>query len=247
MAIASAAAAVALLAAKFLLASRINVNWDEFFFLSHVHASVRGDLSLFLQGAYVHAFRWIAGTGGDEVDQIVRLRLVMCVLLAISVAFLYALARLWGSRPAALVAVFAFLATWPVLKHGASFRADALILPLTLAAFYFTLRGRGRPWRDAALAGACIGLAFVVTVKSVLLLPALQAIPPQFRDSANHWFGLTMRARVVYAASDPHPLAAGIGPARLRAGGVVVEMGVLAGEARGQNVAFFARLGAAPD
>ncbi len=175
VAIACAAASVALLAAKFLLASRINVNWDEFFFLSHVHASVRGDLTLFLQGAYVHAFRWIAGTGGDEVDQIVRLRLVMCVLLAISAAFLYLLARLWTSRPAALVAVFAFLATWPVLKHGASFRADALLLPLTLAAFYFTLRGRGRSWRDAALAGACIGLAFVVTVKSVLLLPALVA------------------------------------------------------------------------
>mgnify|MGYP001311032483 CR=1 FL=1 len=33
-------------------------------------------------------------------------------------------------------------------------------------------------------------------------LPALQAIPPQFRDSANHWFGLTMRARVVYASKD---------------------------------------------
>ena len=175
VAIACATASVALLAAKFLLASRINVNWDEFFFLSHVYASVRGDLGLFLQGAYVHAFHWIAGTGGDEVDQIVRLRLVMCVLLAISAAILYALARLWTSRPAALVAVFAFLATWPVLKHGASFRADALILPLTLAAFYFTLRGRGRPWRDAALAGVCIGLAFVVTVKSVLLLPALVA------------------------------------------------------------------------
>jgi 4-amino-4-deoxy-L-arabinose transferase-like glycosyltransferase len=151
------------------------VNWDEFFFLSHVYASVRGDLGLFLQGAHVHAFRWITGTGGDEVDQIVRLRLVMCVLLAISAALLYALARLWASRPAALVAVFAFLATWPVLKHGASFRADALILPLTLAAFHFTLRVRGQPWRNAAIAGACIGLAFVVTVKSVLLLPALVA------------------------------------------------------------------------
>jgi iron(III) transport system substrate-binding protein len=28
------------------------------------------------------------------------------------------------------------------------------------------------------------------------------AIPAQFRDPANHWFGLTMRGRVVYASSD---------------------------------------------
>lgn len=175
VAVTCAAASFAILVAKFLLVSRINVNWDEFFFLSHVYASGRGELSLFLQGAYVHAFRWIAGTGGDEVDQIVRLRLLMCVLLAVSAAFLYSLARLWTSRPAAWVAVLAFLTTWPVLKHGASFRADALILPLTLVAFYFTLRGRGHSWRNATIAGLCIGLAFVVTVKAVLLFPALVA------------------------------------------------------------------------
>jgi hypothetical protein len=175
VAITCAVAAVAILAAKFLLASRINVNWDEFFFLSHVYALERGELGLFLQGAYAHAFRWITGTGGDEVEQVVRLRLVMCALLVVSAALLYGLARLWTSRTAALVAVLAFLAAWPVLKHGASFRADALILPLTLAAVYFTLRGAGCSWRDAAIAGVCIGLAIVVTVKSVLLVPALVA------------------------------------------------------------------------
>jgi iron(III) transport system substrate-binding protein len=33
-------------------------------------------------------------------------------------------------------------------------------------------------------------------------LPGLQAIPQQLRDPANHWFGLTMRSRVVYASKD---------------------------------------------
>ena len=51
-------------------------------------------------------------------------------------------------------------------------------------------------------------------------------------------------ARVVYAASDPHPLAAGVGPARLRAGGVEMAAGLFADEARAQNADFFARLGA---
>lgn len=47
-------------------------------------------------------------------------------------------------------------------------------------------------------------------------------------------------ARVVIAASDPHPLAAGVGPARLRAAGVTVEEGLMATEASAQNAAFFA-------
>lgn len=48
-------------------------------------------------------------------------------------------------------------------------------------------------------------------------------------------------ARVVIAASDPHPLAAGAGVERLRAAGVQVELGLMEAEARAQNVAFFAK------
>ena len=173
LACACAAGSVAILAAKFALAARINVNWDEFYFLTHVHALLRGELDLLLQGAYTHAFRWIAWTGGDEMDQILRLRHAMCVLLAISAALTYAFARLWCSRVGALLAVLAFLTSWPVLRHGASFRADSILLPLTLAAFYFALRGGSNVRRDAVVAGVFLGLAFVVTVKAVLLLPAL--------------------------------------------------------------------------
>lgn len=48
-------------------------------------------------------------------------------------------------------------------------------------------------------------------------------------------------ARVVIAASDPHPFAAGAGLERLRAAGVLVEIGRLAAEAEAQNADFFAR------
>ena len=173
LSIASAAASVAILAAKFVLAARINVNWDEFYFLNHVYALLRGELELLMQGAYTHAFLWITSTGGNEVDQVVRLRIVMCVLLAISAVLIWALARIYASRTAAWLALLAFLTSWPVLKHGASFRADSILLPLTLASFYFALRRGDRFARDAAIAGACLGLAITVTVKGVLLVPAL--------------------------------------------------------------------------
>jgi pyrimidine deaminase RibD-like protein len=51
-------------------------------------------------------------------------------------------------------------------------------------------------------------------------------------------------ARVVYASADPHALAAGIGPHRLRAAGVVVDAGLCAAEADGVNADFFARVAA---
>jgi diaminohydroxyphosphoribosylaminopyrimidine deaminase/5-amino-6-(5-phosphoribosylamino)uracil reductase len=47
--------------------------------------------------------------------------------------------------------------------------------------------------------------------------------------------------RVVIAASDPHPFAAGVGVERLRAAGIRVETGVRADESRAQNADFFAR------
>lgn len=48
-------------------------------------------------------------------------------------------------------------------------------------------------------------------------------------------------ARVVIAASDPHPFAAGAGVERLRSAGITVEQGLMAEEARAQNADFFAR------
>lgn len=47
-------------------------------------------------------------------------------------------------------------------------------------------------------------------------------------------------ARVVIAARDPHPNAAGVGLERLRAAGIAVEVGVCESEARALNATFFA-------
>lgn len=47
-------------------------------------------------------------------------------------------------------------------------------------------------------------------------------------------------ARVVIAARDPHPYAAGVGVERLQAAGATVEIGLMEAEARAQNAAFFA-------
>lgn len=48
-------------------------------------------------------------------------------------------------------------------------------------------------------------------------------------------------ARVVIAAADPHPFAAGAGVERLRAAGIAVELGLMQAEASALNAEFLAR------
>lgn len=165
----------AILLAKIPLAWRINVNWDEFYFLNPVHALARGELDVLLQGAYAHLFVWVTRLDLDEIGQIVALRLSTWPMLALSCFLLYRLARRWASATGAWLAVFAFAASWPVLRHGISFRADSLLLPFILATFVFVGGGRVPLRRDAAV-GLSFGVALAISMKAALSLPALFAL-----------------------------------------------------------------------
>lgn len=167
------AAVAAILLAKLFLVWRINVNWDEFYFLSNVYSLVRGKLTLLLQGPYTHLFAWIAHMEAQEVDQIISLRALMWMLLALSSWLLYRLARRWATPIGATIAVLAFLSTWPVMKHGSSFRADSMLLPLTLGALLLAGKDGDRRYGYDIAAGLCLGAAIVLTTKAVLMIPVL--------------------------------------------------------------------------
>ena len=194
---------IAILIAKIPLIWRININWDEFYFLSHVHSLARGDLHLLLQGAYTHLFVWVTRLDADEIGQIGLLRLTMWPFLALSCFLLYRLARRWASATGAWLATFVFVASWPVLKHGISFRADSLLLPLTLAAFLLaSTNDRRARWRDIGT-GVFIGLALALTIKAALLLPALMAMLflERLRDrDGTDWSGFIFLRRLVLIA-----------------------------------------------
>src|SRR5678815_1248858 len=65
---------------KVLLTRSLNINWDEFYFLSHVYALKRNELTFVLQSAYTHLFTWLTRLPGSEIDQISAGRLVMVLL-----------------------------------------------------------------------------------------------------------------------------------------------------------------------
>lgn len=167
-------ACIALLIAKLLLIWRININWDEFYFLSHIHALARGDLNQPFQTAYTYLFAWLPHLGHDEIEQILIARIAMFVLMAISAVLLWQLTSHWTSPQAAAIAPLCYLASSPVLRHGAAFRADSLLAPLILG-MLILLSTRPANRKTDYLAGVCAGIAFTVSVKAILIAPLVLA------------------------------------------------------------------------
>jgi hypothetical protein len=176
-------ACLALVAYKLLLIDRLNVNWDEFLFLNHVHALARNEMTLLFQGAYAHLFLWLTANPGDEIDQIVVARSVMVALLGITAFLIWHLGRQWLVGFASFVPPLVYLSSLPVIRHGGSFRVDSMLAPLTLGVLLWLFTSQGARRRDW-YAGAMLGAAVAVSIKAVLLWPMIVLILV-FRD----WHG----------------------------------------------------------
>lgn len=162
------------------------INWDEFRFLSDLYAYRRGDLATPVQTLHVHLFGWLAGRFGSEIDQIIAGRLAMLALQLGSATLIYHISRAFTTHDPALLAVLAFLSFSFVLKHGASFRYDPIATFLLMGAAALLLTSRLR-WSAALAAGAAIGVAGLITIKSVLFLPLLGLIAGWRLRKAEAW------------------------------------------------------------
>lgn len=190
------------LVAKAWLVTRININWDEFYFLSEIHALARGELHSSFQTAYTRLFGWLTDLGVHEVARINIARFGMLVLLAVTAGMLYRLARRWYAAPASALGVLAFLGLWVTLRHGASFRIDALLLPLQVAALLALTNPAWTLGRRSRRAGALLGIAGVLSVKAVLLAPVVAAmllLPRVVRDEPIRTLAQRLIAGVVVA------------------------------------------------
>lgn len=168
------AACAALLAWKAWAIWTLNINWDEFYFLTFVHALLRGDLGNPFQTGYTQAFRWLPWVGGSEMAQIHAARVCMFFLLALSVWQIARLSSRWTSSGAALTGALAFLCLLPTQIHGGSFRADSLLLPILLAVLLLLTRPAVTRGTDIA-AGVWCGIGIAVSVKFALFAPLFVA------------------------------------------------------------------------
>lgn len=151
------------------------INWDEFFYLSHVYSFGTGTLSRALQTVHVFLFFWLPWTGGNEISQIEIGRSFMFMLLLVTCTCIFLMGRrLFGIGPA-LFAVLAYTALNFVMDHGAAFRADPLAAALAMASLALLLLSSLRAVH-IVVAAAMIALAALVTVKTVFYVPAFVAV-----------------------------------------------------------------------
>jgi hypothetical protein len=185
------------LVAHVLLLLHLNINWDEFFFLSFVYDYARGTLDAPLQTFHVHLFGWLPGTGGQEVDQIIVGRAALLLLLLGTCACVYRLARRLTSVDASLFAVMCCAGYSNILYHGSSFRTDGLSVFLLMFSLVLV---QSRVLRLPALAAGAVlvAVALLITVKSAFFLPTIGVLLVTSR--ARGWYSFrTLGEAVLFA------------------------------------------------
>lgn len=170
---------IAIIAVMFALALHrsfiTNVNWDEFYYLANVHLYRRGMLSMPLQSFHVHLFGWLPLFSDDELHQIFAARVALWLLSIVSCWLIFAIARRFCSRLAALLSVLFYFGFSYVVDHGPSFRSDPICAFLFLGSLYVLLDWNRSPYR-IVLSGALLAVAMMITIKSVIYLGTIGTI-----------------------------------------------------------------------
>jgi hypothetical protein len=151
------------------------INWDEFRHLSQIYQHERGGLTFTLQSIYVHLFGWLPLVGTSEVDQIIAARVAIFVLTLGTAVCLFLISRRFLPVSAALLAVLCYLSFSFVLRQGNSFRTDPIATSLLMGALWLMICGSAK-LRFAIVSGVLIGLAGMVTIKSVLYVPTMALV-----------------------------------------------------------------------
>ncbi|MCG9731316.1 glycosyltransferase family 39 protein [Shewanella sp. Isolate13] len=162
-------------AARIHVALFYEVNWDEFYYLAFVYQYDYGTLSAQLQTLHVHFFNWLKWVSANEVIQIKAARLVLVLFQIVTGYFIYRIARRFVSPPAALFSVLCYFAFSFNIRMGASFRADPFATFFLMWSLELILSEKLQI-KHLLLAGVCIAVSALITIKSFLYLPTFGLI-----------------------------------------------------------------------
>lgn len=165
----------ALLIAQLYLVFFKSFNWDEFFHFSHIYRAYEGSLSTSLQGFQFRLFIWAPIAAEEVVDQMRLARFFVWACTLIGLMAIYGLANLFVSKINAIFAVLSYLSAGFVFTQSFSIRADALAATTLMSALYVFSAGR-MSYRRAIAAGFLIGIAGLLTIKSVFYAPCFVAL-----------------------------------------------------------------------
>ncbi len=169
------AAVLLLLVLKYRLLSLININWDEFRFLSRIYEFERGELGSAFQTFHVELFRWLARVPGNEADQVIAGRTFAFALRLASSYLIFLIGKRLFGITGALFAVLASLGFSHLMRHGEAFRADPIIACLFLTTASLLILRMSSP-SAVALSAVALATAGLVSIKSALYLPSVALI-----------------------------------------------------------------------
>jgi hypothetical protein len=173
VALAVAAVLVAVVVARMGRLPWVNVNWDEFYFLSRIHDLRRGELAEPLLTFHTRLLAWVPRVAAGEIDQVIAIRVVMAALAVVTVVAACAIGRrLGGSLATALLGALAGQSLTYVVVHGFAARFDPPLVALCTTTLALLLVPR-----RAALVGAAasFAVAFLITLKAGLYAPTVLA------------------------------------------------------------------------
>ena len=151
------------------------VNWDEFFYLSHIYDAQAGRLDKTLQMGHVYLFRWLPFWPGGEMAQITVGRVVMWAAQLGTLTLIIKTARRFIPITYALFAGLCFLGLGFVFVHGTSFRADPLA-GLCMMGVTYVLAASDLKRPDLILLTTALVLGAFITIKVILFAPLFAAL-----------------------------------------------------------------------
>lgn len=186
-----------LIAAQIFLVFTKSFNWDEFYHFSMVHDLPKGRLTWDFQTLYIRLFLWVPAVTDDLIMQLQIARLGMLGFELVAVAMVVRLAREFVDHKTALITGIVYLAGGYIFTQGFSFRTDPVATAALMLALYLFATRDLTIGRVLAV-GVLVGLAGLVTIKSIFYAPCFLAFAiRRLMDAPAAWRAAALRIAAV--------------------------------------------------
>ncbi|MBX7536184.1 glycosyltransferase family 39 protein [Qipengyuania sp. GH1] len=150
-------------------------NWDEFLHYGHVFAARNGTLDAPFQVLHARILFWVPDAAASIVNQMRIARLFMFACTLVTLAAIYGLVQRFTNRENALLAAIAYLGAGYVFTQSFSIRADPMAAASLMSALYL-MTSKVKPLASYFAAGALVGLASMITMKSIFYAPCFAGL-----------------------------------------------------------------------
>jgi len=173
----------ACLAAQLTLVFSKSFNWDEFLHFSFIYQIDAGTFSQPFQVFHLRLLAWAPHAAANLLDQMRAARLAIWGVHLATLLLIFGTARQFAKASTAFFAAFAYLTAGYVFTQGFSIRGDPIVAATLMLALFLMAKGE-HGWAKAAAIGALVGLAGMMTFKTLFYAPCFAGLAwLQYRDA----------------------------------------------------------------